>query len=137
MIIEEIFKPSYFCHRCGNTYEDIEDCPRCGDKLSASTIYRVKRICNTCDKTFEATLDYFEDNPKCPDCKEYLELLPINDAHSFIFDGKWNGKSIGKMVRDRNEQLKKKNEGYSYENPQSLSEKITDQHADRKSKGKK
>ena len=135
MVIEEIFKPSYFCSRCGDNYDDIEDCPKCGDKLFVTSIYRVKRICNTCDKEFEATLDYFEDNPKCPDCKEYLELLPINDTHSFVFDGKWNGKPLGKMVRDRNEQLKKKNEGYSYETPSTLSEKVTKQHADRNSRG--
>jgi len=128
MVIEEIFKPSYFCSRCGDSYEDIEDCPRCGEKLLATSIYRVKRICNICDKKFEATLKYFEDNPKCPDCKEYLELLPLNDTHSFVFEGKWNGKSIGKMVRDRNEQLKKKNEGYSYENPTTLSEKTMDKY---------
>jgi len=135
IVIEEVFKPSYFCSKCGDVYEDIEDCPKCGDKLSVTTIYRVKRICNRCNKKFEATVEYFEDNPKCSDCKEYLELLPSNDTHSFIFDGQWNGRPIGKVIRERNEQLKKKNAGYSYENTSSIRNKTAATHADRKRRG--
>lgn len=135
-IIEEPFTPKYFCSFHGNFYKDKGYCLLCETELVATKIYRVKRICDNCGEEFEATVEYFVDNSKCPFsfCAGNLALLPPNDTHHFIFDGQWDGKPMGKRIRERNEQLKKKNEGYSYENPQSLGDRTRTMYNERKKK---
>jgi len=134
-IIEEEFTPRYFCSTDGNSYDFPGKCPLCDVELQGSVIHRVPRVCNLCDEEFEATVKYFEAHPNCPDCKDgILEILPPNDTHSFVIDGQWNGVPIGRKVKARNEELKKKHAGYSYENTPSMRETVTQKAIERKNK---
>ena len=137
-IIKEEYQSSYFCSKHGTSYDVPGICPICDIELIATEICRVPRICDTCEEEFEATAEYFTRHPECPNCKEgNVVVLPPNDTHSFVIDGQWNGVPIGRKVRARNEELKKKHAGYSYENTPSVREKTMAKHAERKNKGLK
>lgn len=119
--IEESFVPKYFCSTHGHMYDVPGKCTLCDTELIATAINRVQRVCGSCNEEFEATVGYFESHPECPACKDgILGTLPPNDTHSFVIDGQWNGVPIGKKVRERNEMLKKRHAGYSYETQASM-----------------
>jgi len=126
----------YFCSKCGKFYNTLGTCNKCNEELTISDPYKVKRKCNKCGEITEATPSYFVDHHTCTICKEgTLEVIKIHrDTHHFIFDGQWDGRPMGKRIRERNEQLKKKNEGYSYENPQSLGDRTRTMYNERKKK---
>ena len=133
IVIEESFIPLYFCSQDGKFYEEAGNCTLCGLVLQETEPpYSVKRICNNCNEKFEASVEYFDNNTKCPSCNVgNLITLPSRDTHHFIFNGEWDGKPMGKKIRERNEELKKKNAGYSYENTPSIREKTQDKYEKR------
>lgn len=118
-----------FCPKCGNHYSDesIVMCPYCNQSLNFTESYKVKRVCNKCDFTVIAPPSYFENpvNLKCNNCKVgLLEKEDINNySASFVIDGKWNGVPVGKKIREKNEQLKKKHAGYEHETPETIRKK--------------
>lgn len=124
-----------YCSKCGkyelNSLNDI--CSVCGTTLSSSIPTLRTWKCDKCGEEVEAELEYFQENPICPSCKEGTLYNPcsrqVNQSSSFKIDGVWNGGNIGKKIQEKNEQLKKIHEGYSYEN-QNLREKINRQTAE-------
>jgi len=128
-----------FCPKCGNYYRDdfMIMCPHCNMSLNFTESYKVERQCSKCDYVVQAPPSYFIKDPTlsiCPYCKEgRLEVKEIyREAPSFSIDGKFNGAKRGKMIREKNEQLKKKHAGYSYETPKSISERTLEKYKKRK-----
>jgi len=128
-----------FCPKCGNYYRDntIIMCPHCSMSLNFTEYYNVERKCDACDFTVKAPPSYFEENPSnyiCPHCEEgkLVKVEIFQEAPSFSIDGKFNGANRSKIIREKNEQLKKKNAGYSYENPESIKDKTHRKFEERK-----
>lgn len=124
-IIEENYIPTYFCPKGCNIHKIIEpgNCPKCGRPLNHSEIYRVNRICDTCNCIFSASVDFFEKNEKCPSCKEgTLKITPSKNSYHVVVDGEWDSKDRSKVIQEKNSQLREKHAGYSYES-QSIKEK--------------
>jgi len=127
-----------FCPKCGNFYlEDINTCPHCNITLNFTDCYQVERKCSACGTIIQAPPDYFMNPPKITPCcgEGVLEMIDITgSAPSFVIDGKFNGANRGRMIKEKNEQLKKKHAGYSYETPESIRSK-TERVAAEKKKG--
>lgn len=121
-----------FCSKCGRfeLSTDIDICCVCGTTLSKTIPTLRVWKCEKCDEEIEAEISYFQENLTCPTCKEGILYNPcsrqVNQSSSFKIDGVWNGGNVGKKIQEKNEQLKKRHEGYSYEN-QNLREKINKQ----------
>lgn len=131
-----------FCSKCGNYYHDdfTVTCPHCNISLNFTESYKVEKECSTCGYKVQAPPSYFiEDfnNLICPYCKTgRLETKEIyGEAPSFAIDGKFNGANRDRIIREKNEQLKKKHAGYSYENPKSIKDRTFEKFKERKERG--
>jgi DNA-directed RNA polymerase subunit RPC12/RpoP len=124
IIIEEVYTPVYFCPKgCRQNLLEPGNCPVCGRELDHCEIYRVNRICNTCNKEFSASLDYFDNNKICPSCNVgVLIIKPYQNSHHVVVDGQWDSKDRSKVIQEKNTQLRERHAGYSYER-QSIKEK--------------
>jgi len=116
-----------FCGSHGIIKGNADTCPLCGQTLNISISYTVKRMCDTCGEIVEAPPSYFNSiEHKCPSCEDGIlcNIDIIHTAPNFVLDGSWNGKDRSKIIMEKNEQLKRKNAGYSYEQ-KSIKEKTT------------
>jgi len=109
--------PRWYCSKCGSFYDTDGTCNTCGSNLMKEEFSLHKRICDKCGQVFQSTLSYFESNDSCLICHEGTLVKPEirNQASSVFIDGSWNGVPVGKKIQEKNEQLKRKHAGYSYE----------------------
>ncbi|MCK9541094.1 MAG: hypothetical protein M0R03_03590 [Novosphingobium sp.] len=122
-VIEEAYIPSRFCPKHGIIHQTRDDCPICYTPLSFTEIYRVKRVCSNCNEEFLASVEYFLNNSKCPTCSSELQLTTLQSSHHVVIDGVWDSQDRSKVIVEKNEQLRKRYAGYSYEQ-QSIKEKV-------------
>jgi len=129
-----------FCPKCGIFYKelDMNACRHCNTTLNFTESYLVSKKCSACGSIVNAPPSYFEQQSITPCCgKGVLEtMITFGETPSFSIDGKFNGANRGKIIKEKNEQLKKKNAGYSYENPESIRDK-THKRFEEKQKGVK
>jgi predicted amidophosphoribosyltransferase len=120
---------SKYCAKCGSQAGNEERiCKVCNTILNVtlSDLILVPRGCPVCGKGFKASFDYFEKNPNCPDCGsplKYFDKFSVSSNH-VVIDGVWDSKDRGKVIREKNDQVKAKFSGYSYEQ-KSIKEKVT------------
>jgi hypothetical protein len=116
-----------FCGTHGLIKGGHIQCPLCNQALNMTAPYTIIRKCDSCEEEVDATPSYFESVLcKCPACEDG-KLQVIHTQHSapnFVLDGSWNGKDRSKVIKEKNEQLKRRNAGYSHEQ-QSIKEKTT------------
>ena len=116
-----------FCPKHGIIKGDFLSCPLCSQGLNQVTSYVVIRKCNSCGEEVEAPPSYFiERDHRCISCPGIL-VIPDTDkqtAPHFVLDGSWDGKDRSRIIKEKNEQLKRKNSGYEHEQ-QSIKEKTT------------
>jgi hypothetical protein len=83
---------------------------------------------NTECRFYNLGINHITYNPSeimyCEHCKKPLQRqFPLN-VHITGIDGSKDGKDLGKVTQEKNESLKKKFEGYSYEQ-QSIRDKVS------------
>jgi hypothetical protein len=122
-----------FCPKHGTLiehgpFENTEGvCAECGLTLNQCVPAYVKYICETCGEIYEAEIDWLEENKfTCISCKGML-VNKCGYGERSVFhvriDGSWDGVPVGKKIQEKNNQLKEKHAGYSYEQA-SLQEKV-------------
>jgi hypothetical protein len=118
-------KPYYFCPKHGNVSDKPGKCPQCNEDYVAEEPSTVTYICDKCGVRYIAPPSYFQEHPLCSDeCKGALHnACTPQSSFNFVIDGNWNGGNVGKKIQQKNEQVKKKWAGMSYEQT-SLKEKI-------------
>lgn len=126
--VEKIIeKTAYFCRSCGDLSETPGNCPRCEIEFSVDESYVISRECYVCNITFLASPGFFDVNPNCKYCCNSLSVKFVNnEASHFKIGSSWDGKPRGPIIMEKNNQLKKKHAGYSYESHR-LREKINQQ----------
>jgi len=116
-----------FCPKHGIIKGDFINCPHCGIMLNQTVAYTTIYKCDKCGEEVEAPPSYFiQRDHRCFSCLGTLKKLEkeIKSAPHFILDGSWDGKDRSRIIKEKNEQLKRKNSGYEHEQ-QSIKEKTT------------
>lgn len=143
MIILDNNETDLFCPKCGKYYHFNQlisagktsgDVCRdnvcaicCSSQLKVAEPYRIVKICNNCGERYSATPEFFKGYSKCSQCNSNLETLhKLKESTNFIINGCWNGKPRGPVIREKNEQLKRKHSGMEKDG-QSLRQKINEQ----------
>lgn len=75
----------------------------------------VNKKCNTFNEVRRLILRGDHQIPKCVDCRKDLQRVLPNKLHVTGVGKEIDGKDLGKVTQEKNEQLKSKWSGYSYE----------------------
>jgi hypothetical protein len=144
----DCFEKGYFCPKCGKRYsaeisKDVEYpnelvCESCETTLVQEEPTFLHYTCEICNEIYEAELEWLElHNFICISCKGHLVnvcSLKKETAFHVSIDGSWDGVPVGKKIQEKNEQLKGKLAGYSYEQS-TIKEKVGEMVQKRQSEG--
>ena len=118
--IPPIVRPNpYFCPKHGKSFAEPGVCDICGITLNKCGPAYVKYICVDCGEIYEAETEWLEENKfTCISCNGHLVNkcgFTKNPTFHVSIDGSWDGVPVGKKIQEKNNQLKDKYAGYSYE----------------------
>lgn len=104
-----------FCKRCGWVTNDlvVVDCVSCGLALVDNNAYIIP-----IQNVVTAQIEHHPQAAAAELLRDPMRYIPVpdtNEAFSVLIDGERNGLEIGKKIREKNEQLKKKVAGYERE----------------------
>jgi len=80
--------------------------------------------CDTCGEVIEEYVHRFDAEVTCKSCNKVMRKL--YNGINVVFDGNMNGGDRGKKIQSKNNSLKDKYAGYSYEQ-ESIRQKVTKQ----------
>jgi|GEM_PF-3272505 hypothetical protein len=117
---------TYYCPKDGNTASEPGQCPACNQEMREFEPSLVKMTCNYCGAVHRVEYGLLSRELICWNCSSGILEQPLNyeGAPNFKVDSKWNGKDRGKVIQEKNEQLKRRHAGMEGES-RNLREEIT------------